>query len=162
MSKCSLSLSLFCFFTSVLDSIVDKYVLHFIVQILNFFLLFLKDDPLTFHIILVWWWRIPLPFSCLGSSLSVQFYDFAVGDPTLVLNINYSLLIIKTQEYLLFHLQVVDKVVRYPYLSYLFRLELKTWVKHSLDFSTFVNHWVIRVVCSHDSRSHSLFSYVQR
>ena len=42
---------------------------HFIVDIS--YLLLLKEDPLTFHIIIVWsWWT--LTFSCLGSSLSVR------------------------------------------------------------------------------------------
>ena len=41
---------------------------HFIVCIFD---LLLKEDPLTFYIMLVWWRCTPLAFSCLGSSLSV-------------------------------------------------------------------------------------------
>lgn len=41
----------------------------------------------------------------------ITFYDFVVGDPIIVLNSNYSLPKIKTQVYLLFHFQDVDKVV---------------------------------------------------
>lgn len=45
----------------------------------------------------------------------ITFYDFAIGDPIIVLNINYSLPKIKSQVYLLFHFQVVDKVVLNPF-----------------------------------------------
>ena len=36
----------------------------------SFDLIFLKQVPLTFHIIMVWWRWTPLVFSCLGRSLS--------------------------------------------------------------------------------------------
>ena len=55
----------------LLDSIVNRYV--FVTILLFIFLIFflLTEDPLTFHIMLVWWQYSPLVFSCLGSSLSV-------------------------------------------------------------------------------------------
>ena len=45
---------------------------HFIVYIFDHLLL--KEDPLVFDIMPVWWWWTPLPFSCLGSSLSALLF----------------------------------------------------------------------------------------
>ena len=52
--------------------IVDSYIVIAILLLifLSFFLL-LKEVPLTFLVILVWWSWTPLAFSCLGSSLFV-------------------------------------------------------------------------------------------
>ena len=53
----SLHLSMFCLFVyfGFLQSIVDRYVFIAILLFTFFHLLLLKEDPVIFHIILVWW-----------------------------------------------------------------------------------------------------------
>ena len=70
-SVSGLLVCLFCF----IDSIINMYLLPFYFSNFLFLLpLFLKKDPLIFHIILIWWWWTPLAFSCLQSSLSVLLF----------------------------------------------------------------------------------------